>query len=144
MEGTSPDTTPLRFGHQEEVGYNPHKPGRGCHHPLVFVVACNTVGSEYGLERVAAYVTSMPSEMASPAQAVMLYRKRADAGNPFEEIKNLWGYPMPPAAGFGSYSKSFCQPCPGFWWRRRVMPTMPTASASMDSVPGSGMAKLAP
>ncbi|MBK9992385.1 MAG: transposase [Verrucomicrobia bacterium] len=30
-----------RYGHQDDVaiGYNPHKPGRGSHHPLLCVVA---------------------------------------------------------------------------------------------------------
>lgn len=34
-------TVNTRYGHQEdvEIGYNPHKPGRGSHHPLVCVVA---------------------------------------------------------------------------------------------------------
>ncbi len=34
-------TVNTRYGHQEEVeiGYNPHKPGRGSHHPLLCVVA---------------------------------------------------------------------------------------------------------
>jgi hypothetical protein len=34
-------TVNTRYGHQEEVevGYNPHKLGRGSHHPLLCVVA---------------------------------------------------------------------------------------------------------
>jgi hypothetical protein len=34
-------TVNTRYGHQEEVeiGYNPHKPGQGSHHPLLCVVA---------------------------------------------------------------------------------------------------------
>jgi hypothetical protein len=48
-------------------------------------------------EEVDAYVTSLPSETASPGQIVMLYRKRADAENVFDELKNQWGF-----AGFCS------------------------------------------
>jgi hypothetical protein len=48
-------------------------------------------------EEVAAYVTSLPSETASPGQIVMLYRQRADAENLFDELKNQWGF-----AGFCS------------------------------------------
>ena len=43
-------------------------------------------------EEVAAYVTSLPPEIASPGQVVMLYRKPADAENLFDEIKNQWGF----------------------------------------------------
>jgi hypothetical protein len=48
-------------------------------------------------EEVDAYVTSLPTETASPGQIVMLYRKRADAENVFDELKNQWGF-----AGFCS------------------------------------------
>ena len=49
-------------------------------------------------EEVDAYVTSLPAETASPWQVVMLYRKRADAENVFDELKNQWGF-----TGFCSY-----------------------------------------
>lgn len=43
-------------------------------------------------EEVDAYVTSLPAGTASPGQVVMLYRKRADAENVFDELKNQWGF----------------------------------------------------
>ena len=45
-----------------------------------------------GQEEVAAYVTSLPAGTATPAQVIMLYRKRADAENVFDELKNQWGF----------------------------------------------------
>jgi hypothetical protein len=39
---------------------------------------------------VAAYVTNVPT--ATPAQLIMVYRKRADAENVFDELKNQWGF----------------------------------------------------
>lgn len=49
------------------------------------------------VEEVAAYVTNIPAEEAAPGQVVLLYRKRADAENLFDELKNQWGF-----AGFCS------------------------------------------
>lgn len=43
-------------------------------------------------EEVGAYVTSLPAETATGAQIVLLYRKRADAENVFDELKNQWGF----------------------------------------------------
>src|SRR5204863_5562498 len=42
-------------------------------------------------DEVQAYVTTMSEDELSPAQAVLLYRKRADAENVFDELKNQWG-----------------------------------------------------
>jgi hypothetical protein len=43
-------------------------------------------------EEVGAYVTSLPAETATGTQIVLLYRKRADAENVFDELKNQWGF----------------------------------------------------
>ena len=43
-------------------------------------------------QEVSAYVTSLPSDEATPGQIVMAYRKRADAENVFDELKNQWGF----------------------------------------------------
>ncbi len=43
-------------------------------------------------EEVSAYVTSLPSEEATPGQIVLAYRKRADTENVFDELKNQWGF----------------------------------------------------
>ena len=48
-------------------------------------------------EEFAAYVTNLGPEEADAFQIVMLYRKRADAENVFDELKNQWGF-----AGFCS------------------------------------------
>lgn len=47
-----------------------------------------------------AYVTNLSESEASPWQIVDLYRKRADAENVFDELKNQWGF-----AGFCSGKK---------------------------------------
>jgi hypothetical protein len=43
-------------------------------------------------EEISAYVTSLAHEEATPVQIVMAYRKRADAENVFDELKNQWGF----------------------------------------------------
>ena len=43
-------------------------------------------------EEVSAYVTDLPPEEATPGQIVIAYRKRADAENVFDELKNQWGF----------------------------------------------------
>jgi len=43
-------------------------------------------------EEVSAYVTSLPAQDATPSQIVIAYRKRADAENVFDELKNQWGF----------------------------------------------------
>jgi hypothetical protein len=43
-------------------------------------------------EEVSAYVTSLPTKEATPSQIVIAYRKRADAENVFDELKNQWGF----------------------------------------------------
>jgi len=50
-----------------------------------------------GQEEVSAYVTNVPTREADPGQLIMVYRKRADAENVFDELKNQWGF-----AGFCS------------------------------------------
>lgn len=42
-------------------------------------------------EEVSAYVTRLPPQEATAGQIVMAYRKRADAENVFDELKNQWG-----------------------------------------------------
>lgn len=42
-------------------------------------------------EELNAYVTNLP-ETVPPAQIVLLYRKRGDAENVFDELKNQWGF----------------------------------------------------
>lgn len=39
-----------------------------------------------------AYVTSLPAERVNAWQIVDLYRRRADAENVFDELKNQWGF----------------------------------------------------
>ena len=43
-------------------------------------------------DEVEAYVTSLPPQEASGVQILLLYRKRADAENVFDELKNQWGF----------------------------------------------------
>lgn len=43
-------------------------------------------------EEVSAYVTDLRPEEATPGQIVLAYRKRADAENVFDELKNQWGF----------------------------------------------------
>lgn len=43
------------------------------------------------LEELNAYVTNLPATVP-PAQIVLLYRKRGDAENVFDELKNQWGF----------------------------------------------------
>jgi hypothetical protein len=38
------------------------------------------------------YVTNLRAAQASAEQVVLLYRKRADAENVFDEVKNQWGF----------------------------------------------------
>lgn len=39
-----------------------------------------------------AYVTDLLPDEATPAQIVLTYRKRGDAENVFDELKNQWGF----------------------------------------------------
>ncbi len=48
-------------------------------------------------EEFCAYVTDLTAAEAPPAQVVLTYRKRGDAENVFDELKNQWGF-----AGFCS------------------------------------------
>lgn len=48
-------------------------------------------------EEIHAYVTNLTVEEADATQIVLLYRKRGDAENVFDELKNQWGF-----AGFSS------------------------------------------
>lgn len=43
-------------------------------------------------EDIAAYVTNLSEEEADAHQIIQLYRKRADAENVFDELKNQWGF----------------------------------------------------
>lgn len=43
-------------------------------------------------EEFSAYVTDLDTQQATPAQIVLTYRKRADAENVFDELKNQWGF----------------------------------------------------
>ena len=43
-------------------------------------------------DEVEAYVTNLPPEEASGPQVLLLYRKRGDAENVFDELKNQWGF----------------------------------------------------
>ncbi|HEY9249184.1 MAG TPA: transposase [Rariglobus sp.] len=43
-------------------------------------------------EEFCAYVTNLDEQHASPAQVVLTYRKRADAENVFDELKNQRGF----------------------------------------------------
>lgn len=43
-------------------------------------------------DEVSVYVTNLTPEEATPEQVVLLYRKRADTENVFDEIKNQWGF----------------------------------------------------
>ena len=43
-------------------------------------------------EEFCAYVTDLSAEEATPAQIVLTYRKRGDAENVFDELKNQWGF----------------------------------------------------
>jgi hypothetical protein len=43
-------------------------------------------------DEVSVYVTNLTADEATPEQVVLLYRKRADAENVFDEIKNQWGF----------------------------------------------------
>lgn len=52
---------------------------------------------ELAEETVHVYVTNLTGEEADAAQIILLYRKRADAENVFDELKNQWGF-----AGFCS------------------------------------------
>ena len=47
---------------------------------------------EENLHEFEAYVTDLPPEEVSAWQVVELYRKRADAENVFDELKNQWGF----------------------------------------------------
>jgi len=43
-------------------------------------------------EEFCAYVTDLDAQHATPAQIVLTYRKRGDAENVFDELKNQWGF----------------------------------------------------
>ena len=43
-------------------------------------------------EEVSSYVTNLPPQEATPSQIVIAYRKRADAENVLDELKNEWGF----------------------------------------------------
>ena len=43
-------------------------------------------------EELCAYVTDLDTGQATPAQIVLTYRKRGDAENVFDELKNQWGF----------------------------------------------------
>lgn len=43
-------------------------------------------------DEVRVYVTNLTLAEATPEQVVLLYRKRADAENVFDELKNQWGF----------------------------------------------------
>ncbi len=43
-------------------------------------------------DEVAVYVTNLESHEATPEQIAILYTKRADAENVFDELKNQWGF----------------------------------------------------
>lgn len=43
-------------------------------------------------DEVCVYVTNLSADEASAEQVVLLYRKRADAENVFDEVKNQWGF----------------------------------------------------
>lgn len=43
-------------------------------------------------EELCAYVTNLEPAQATPAQIVLTYRKRGDAENVFDELKNQWGF----------------------------------------------------
>lgn len=43
-------------------------------------------------EEFCAYVTNLEPHQATPAQVVLTYRKRGDAENVFDELKNQWGF----------------------------------------------------
>lgn len=43
-------------------------------------------------EEVHAYVTNLTRDEASPEQVVLMHRKRGDAENVFDELKNQWGF----------------------------------------------------
>ena len=43
-------------------------------------------------DEVSVYVTNLTLAEATPEQVVLLYRKRADAENVFDELKNQWGF----------------------------------------------------
>jgi Transposase DDE domain group 1 len=43
-------------------------------------------------DEVMAYVTNLTAAEATAEQVVLLYRKRADAENVFDEVKNQWGF----------------------------------------------------
>lgn len=43
-------------------------------------------------EEYCAYVTNLDTTQATPAQIVLTYRKRGDAENVFDELKNQWGF----------------------------------------------------
>ena len=43
-------------------------------------------------EEFGAYVTNLDAAEATPAHGVLAYRKRADAENVFDELKNQWGF----------------------------------------------------
>jgi hypothetical protein len=43
-------------------------------------------------EEVAVYVTNLEKHEATPAQIALLYAKRADTENVFDELKNQWGF----------------------------------------------------
>ena len=43
-------------------------------------------------EEFCAYVTNLEEQEATPAQIVLTYRKRGEAENVFDELKNQWGF----------------------------------------------------
>ena len=43
-------------------------------------------------EEVSAYVISLTPQDATPGQIAISYRKRADAENVVDELKNQWGF----------------------------------------------------
>ena len=43
-------------------------------------------------EEISVYVTNLTTAEATPDQIVLLYRKRADTENVFDELKNQWGF----------------------------------------------------
>ena len=58
------------------------------------VVSAEKAGAFWDVEKhdLEAYVTDLPPEEATPWQVVELYRRRADAENLFDELKNQWGF----------------------------------------------------
>ena len=86
-------TVNTRYGRQEDVakGYNPHKPGRGSHHPLLCVVAGTRLalhmrwrpGNEVSAGR---WIEAMEQVWAHPDVSPRLKLNRGDIGFALEKI----------------------------------------------------------